>query len=358
MWSSQDDPFCSDLFLRAVGFRFILSEFYEHGGQPLSEAGQDGLRYFQQLAGQIHDVVQRTLSRVDETVENSLGETLRAENAGWPTHPWLGLVYDVTLGLRTPGSLADIEIETIEGTDLKTGTYVDDPSTGERRHLSDRGDVQKVFLKPPQGWRGRRVTFTIVGAKSVEFNSPREFADSLSRLDPKVPHQIPTCVALRSDPFSASWSVLDVICQWLEEVPTEIRQSVSVPDCKDEPMSSVHDIGEDGPVDSLDDSRKHGRFRWKGKEDLVKGKNWQLLCCLWDKDSVAFSEVGEEVWDNDLTNPSTIRSAVVRLNDALANLWPGIDVYWECPSESVRRIRPEDECAANLLQELQPPCSD
>jgi len=85
-----------------------------------------------------------------------------------------------------------------------------------------------------------------------------------------------------------------------------------------------------------EESKDHGYIRWPGGRFPVTGKKWHLLCCLWGQRKVSFAVVGEEVWDDDTTKPTTIRSQISRLNDHLAG--HGFDLSWDGDGEHAELV--------------------
>lgn len=47
---------------------------------------------------------------------------------------------------------------------------------------------------------------------------------------------------------------------------------------------------------------------WNAEAYSLKRRNWQFLSVVWGRCNVPFAEIGERVWGDDFTNPSTIRS--------------------------------------------------
>lgn len=91
----------------------------------------------------------------------------------------------------------------------------------------------------------------------------------------------------------------------------------------------------DGP--KVDDPES---FYWEGKRYQISKRNWELLRCIWNREAVEFFEVGETVWGDELTSPTTIRSQITRLNKQMED--HGIPLRWGTPSEKVYLIK--DHC--------------
>ncbi len=89
----------------------------------------------------------------------------------------------------------------------------------------------------------------------------------------------------------------------------------------------------DGPYQMVGQGEHDGVFRWRGREIVVAGRNWDLLTCIWGHARISFADVGERVWDNDTTPPATIRTQVSRLNDHLAS--GGVPDLWKTDREFV-----------------------
>ena len=101
-----------------------------------------------------------------------------------------------------------------------------------------------------------------------------------------------------------------------------------------QPGGALH--GEpNGPVQSLFDSPKEGDFRWNGRTHRFSGLSWRLLSCLWNRQQMDYGELTESVWEKPGVKESTLRSAVSRLNDRLAEL--GIDLSWRVSDRYVIR---------------------
>lgn len=91
----------------------------------------------------------------------------------------------------------------------------------------------------------------------------------------------------------------------------------------------------DGPTTTLAESRHGGIFRWRGKEYRVTGIKWRVLCVTWINRQISFADLGEEAWDDDTTEPSTIRSCVSRMNGLMLDFRINSPPIWTTSKEVV-----------------------
>jgi hypothetical protein len=72
---------------------------------------------------------------------------------------------------------------------------------------------------------------------------------------------------------------------------------------------------------------------WDREPFRVTGTTWKLLYAVWGKRSVPFEEIGEAVWNNDMTKGSTIRARVTKATAELHH--HGVEIVFSCEGEKV-----------------------
>lgn len=87
-------------------------------------------------------------------------------------------------------------------------------------------------------------------------------------------------------------------------------------------------LHDDGP-----DKNRPGTFYWANSLHLIGKRNWQLCTAIWQNSGITFLDVSQEVWGNESTKASTIKSALSRLNAEMANLQ--IPLSWVNRSERI-----------------------
>jgi hypothetical protein len=76
-----------------------------------------------------------------------------------------------------------------------------------------------------------------------------------------------------------------------------------------------------------------GFITWPLGRQMMRGKSWKLLSCLWGQRDVTIAQVSNSVWDQERKPHSTIRSQVCRLNEELAG--HDLNVGWEVTKTTV-----------------------
>ena len=74
------------------------------------------------------------------------------------------------------------------------------------------------------------------------------------------------------------------------------------------------------------------------KPNPVTETTWQFLLVVWGRYNVPFAEIGEKVWGDDMTNPSTIRARASQVKKELAEF--GLDLSLSSKGQKVSPCNP------------------
>ena len=79
-----------------------------------------------------------------------------------------------------------------------------------------------------------------------------------------------------------------------------------------------------------------GFITWPLGRQMMRGKSWELLSCLWGRRDVTLDKISNAVWGRGSTKRSTISSQVTRLNDELAR--HNLNIVWRVSTTCVHLI--------------------
>ena len=122
-------------------------------------------------------------------------------------------------------------------------------------------------------------------------------------------------------------SLLD-LAMWL----TSFRAAIEALERKVVPESEP-----DNPPQKYGPSDTIGILFWDHKPVKISKTNWKFLCAVWGTDRVPFSEVGAEVWGDNLKNDTTIRTRAVKVTSELYDNYE-INLEFTCCDEHVSLI--------------------
>jgi hypothetical protein len=117
--------------------------------------------------------------------------------------------------------------------------------------------------------------------------------------------------------LSGSWTPEYLCDSELRKAEQRLRYLDSLPEAKP-----------DGPADE-----PPGMFYWAGEPLIIGKKSWELCRAIWQRPGVDFATIGKEVWGDDCTKTTTIKSALSRLNTKMTD--QGVRFQWIASSERV-----------------------